>query len=413
LGTAARIDRLIEGWRRQMVEDVGAPSQHGSVRSLTSRGRELRALIWDPVAAQLEGVQRAFVVPDGALNLVPFDALPGPGDEYLVEQPLVIHYVSAERDLARVARPPVAGAGLLAIGGPAFSDTTPFEAFRTGGNAREIPADAIRARVPQDRVARRSLAPCVLSPAVAFDALPGSRMEVERIGRLWDQAAPRTPQKAGAAQVLTGAQATERAVKQGGPGRRILHLATHGFFLGPECDTPVAGTRAVGGLAPRPDRIAAATGQEAELHPSENPLLLSGLAFAGANWRGSATLDEDDGILTAEEVAALDLDGVEWAVLSACNTGLGTVAPGEGIFGLRRAFQAAGVRTVIMSLWAVDDSASLEWMEALYRARLVDRLDTADAARAASVATIRQRRMTGRSTHPFYWAAFVASGDWR
>jgi CHAT domain-containing protein len=66
-----------------------------------------------------------------------------------------------------------------------------------------------------------------------------------------------------------------------------------------------------------------------------------------------------------------------------------------------------------MSLWAVDDSASLEWMEALYRARLVDRLDTADAARAASVATIRQRRMTGRSTHPFYWAAFVASGDWR
>jgi CHAT domain-containing protein len=137
------------------------------------------------------------------------------------------------------------------------------------------------------------------------------------------------------------------------------------------------------------------------------------LRFAGANWRASAALDEDDGILTAEEVAAMNLEGVEWAVLSACNTGLGTVAPGEGIFGLRRAFQAAGVRTVIMSLWAVDDRASLEWMEALYRARLIDRLDTADAVRAASLAVIRERRASGRSTHPFYWAAFVSAGDWR
>ena len=109
----------------------------------------------------------------------------------------------------------------------------------------------------------------------------------------------------------------------------------------------------------------------------------------------------------------MNLEGVEWAVLSACNTGLGTVAPGEGIFGLRRAFQAAGVRTVIMSLWAVDDSAALEWMEALYRARLIDRMDTADAVRAASLAVIRERRASGRSTQPFYWAAFVSAGDWR
>jgi CHAT domain-containing protein len=166
--------------------------------------------------------------------------------------------------------------------------------------------------------------------------------------------------------------------------------------------TPVAGGKAPSAESEKPPTQA-----------PENPLLLSGLAFAGANWRASAALDEDDGILTAEEVAAMNLEGVEWAVLSACNTGLGTVAPGEGIFGLRRAFQAAGVRTVIMSLWAVDDRASLEWMEALYRARLIDRLDTADAVRAASLAVIRERRASGRSTHPFYWAAFVSAGDWR
>ena len=117
----------------------------------------------------------------------------------------------------------------------------------------------------------------------------------------------------------------------------------------------------------------------------ENPLLLSGLAFAGANRRGAARLDEDDGILTAEEVAALNLNGVEWAVLSACDTGLGEIRAGEGVFGLRRAFQVAGARTVIMSLWSVDDQATRAWMRALYEARFRRGLSTADAVHSASV----------------------------
>ena len=92
------------------------------------------------------------------------------------------------------------------------------------------------------------------------------------------------------------------------------------------------GTRGVGGLS--------ASGA------LDNPLLLSGLALAGANRRASTSTDEDDGILTAEEVASLDLEGVEWAVLSACDTGIGEVKAGEGVFGLRRAFQVAGASTV-------------------------------------------------------------------
>ena len=186
----------------------------------------------------------------------------------------------------------------------------------------------------------------------------------------------------------------------------MLHLATHGFFLGSTCRPAIGGTRAVGGLAPRlPSQTNAGL--------ADNPLLLSGLALAGANRRAAAAPGDDDGILTGEEVAALNLGGVEWAVLSACDTGLGEVKAGEGVFGLRRAFQIAGARTVIMSLWSVDDDATRVWMRALYEGRLQKHLNTADAMQQASLSVLRARRARGESTHPFYWAGFVAAGDWR
>jgi CHAT domain-containing protein len=182
----------------------------------------------------------------------------------------------------------------------------------------------------------------------------------------------------------------------------VLHLATHGFFLNGDCAPAPTGTRGVGGLTSAWPRRTA-----------ENPLLLSGLALAGANRRASAAPDEDDGILTAEEVASLDLSGVEWAVLSACDTGVGEIRAGEGVFGLRRAFQVAGARTVVMSLWSVDDQATRAWMRALYQGRFQRKLSTADAVHEASFSMLRDRRAKGLSTHPFYWAAFVAAGDWR
>jgi CHAT domain-containing protein len=111
-------------------------------------------------------------------------------------------------------------------------------------------------------------------------------------------------------------------------------------------------------------------------------------------------------------VASLNLNGVEWAVLSACDTGLGEIRAGEGVFGLRRAFQVAGARTVIMSLWSVDDLATRAWMRALYEAHFRRGLSTADAVHQASVTVLRDRRAKGQSTLPLYWAAFVAAGDW-
>ena len=201
-------------------------------------------------------------------------------------------------------------------------------------------------------------------------------------------------------------QATEASFRKLAPGKRILHLATHGFFLGEHC-------RPAEPVRPRHRRPGVHDRDGACTPDHGQPLRLAGLALAGANQRGTATGTADDGILTAEEIGLLDLSGVEWAVLSACDSGAGTVAIGEGVLGLRRAFLIAGARSVIMSLWAVDDAAGREWMRALYEARLGRDLSTADAVREASLQMLRQRRARGQTTHPFYWAGFVAAGDWR
>jgi CHAT domain-containing protein len=243
-----------------------------------------------------------------------------------------------------------------------------------------------------------------------FEPLPESLKEVDRVVSLWSQAhdgppPPRRPRVAPAlrpdAVRLTGAAATESAFKSHAAGHRIIHVATHGFFLGGRCQSTLQ--------QGAPSASAAASARVAR----ENPLVLSGLVLAGANHRNVAADDQEDGILTAEEVAALNLTGVEWAVLSGCDTGGGEVRSGEGVFGLRRAFQLAGARTVIMSLWPVEDQPTRAWMANLYESRWMRQRSSAEAVRDASGAVLRERRAKGLSAHPFHWAAFVAAGDWR
>jgi CHAT domain-containing protein len=190
--------------------------------------------------------------------------------------------------------------------------------------------------------------------------------------------------------VLTRRKATEGALR-GLEGPRILHLATHGFFLADEGWDPRAGTPAF-------------LGQERPVVPAgENPLLRSGLALAGANGLRSG---EDDGILTALELAGLDLAGTELAVLSACETGVGQVRNGEGVYGLRRALVLAGVRTQVVSLWKVDDAATKDLMAAYY-ARLGAGAGRSQALRDAQLAMLDDPDRT----HPYYWAAFVVIGE--
>ena len=141
----------------------------------------------------------------------------------------------------------------------------------------------------------------------------------------------------------------------------------------------------------------------------------AGVALCGANDAicGRRPAGGNDGILSAEEVARLDLSGCRLAVISACESGLGEACVGEGVLGLRRAFRVAGARTLITSLWPVEDEAAREWMRGLYRAKWGDGMRTAESVREASLRMLQRRRSRGQSTHPFYWAGFVASGDWR
>ncbi len=391
IGDANRVEALVQRWAHDVLSGVDekGPSARKSEAACRSSGEALRWVIWDPVLRAIGRVESVLVVPDGILHSVNFGALPAAGDQYLVEGDLLIHYVSSERDLVSLRGTRAHGSGLLAIGGVEFGPVS-------------APVGRVPARQGRpDRVAVAATdVDCVGFRDVKFTPLPQSRLEVEEIGAVWGDPNQVT--------VVTGPLATEEAFKRLAPGKRVLHLATHGFVLDPDQCLPAEnGMRGIGGLEStvRP-----------RLRPSFNqqsPLLLSGLALAAANRRSEATPREEDGILAAEEVATLDLRGVDWAVLSACDTGGAVASRGEGILGLRRAFKTAGVSTLVISLWPVDDRAAREWMRAFYRARIQGGATTASAVRAATLEVLRSRKAQGRSTNPFFWAAFLATGDWR
>jgi len=372
LGDARIIEERITSWVQLASAAGGRVDQKSLEMSCRKAGSLLRSAIWDGIEVHVRNVNRVFVVPDGALHRVNLSALPD-GAGYVVETGPLIHYLPAERDLLEDHRTSM-GRGLLAVGGPDFD----------AGSSPQRPASA-----------RRGEGPCIDLSQHRFEPLPETLKEATAIAALWSDSSNVT--------LRTGLEASESSVRRDGPGHQVVHLATHGFFLDGECATGTTKGRGMSGTVPASQKVTVRA-------RSRVAQLLSGLALSGANARRSAGVD--DGILTAEEIASLNFQSVQWVVLSACDTGLGRPQAGEGILGMRRAFQIAGARTVIMSLWAVDDAATRSWMTELYRARLIKKLDTADAVRDASLYVLRERRAQARSTLPFYWAGFVASGYW-
>jgi len=270
LGGAARIESLVARWRGEIDRERGSLGRSAQNNEAQYRvaANALRQAVWDPVQRRLGPAARVYIVPDGALQLVNFASLPSSDGRYLVESGPLLHVLSAERDLSAPAPPP-SGTELLVIADPRFQ-------------AR--PAALVTASV-RKATYRGAPSTCADFASLQFASLPGSLEEARAIARIWTA-------QGWQGLTLSGDDASEEALKSMVAGKRVVHIATHGFFLDAQCP---------GSTVAR-----------------ENPLLRSGLALAGANRRQSAGPGEDDGILTAEEAAALDLGGTEWVVLSGC-----------------------------------------------------------------------------------------------
>ncbi len=290
LGSAGRIEDAVRDWLA--AASTPPPADRARARAAEGRvaalGRDVRRLAWDPLASRLDGATTVFVVPDAGLHGVNFAALPverATGSDtprYLAEQEgLLLATLTAERDLLPAPGAHVRGDGLLALGGVDFdhvdTDSAPVLVAQADFDAIDGPRP--RGVVPAAERTR-------------FAPLPATRDEVEALAARW-------PVAAGPAMVRLGAAATEEAFKRDAPGRRVLHLATHGYVLG---ESPAAGapgtTRGIGGViaagAPRPSAPASSA-------------RLAGLALAGANRAAEGDSTRDDGYLTAGEIGGLDL----------------------------------------------------------------------------------------------------------
>ncbi len=367
LGEQQPIDEAIERLRQSLRD----PKR----RNVKALARAVDRLVMQPVRPLLGGSRRVFLAPDGALNLVPFAALVSERGQYLVSR-YTFSYLSSGRDLLRPRTRPARSRSAMVVASPDFGETT------GSGPASE--------RVLKYRPGASGV---VLAEAY-FPPLPGTASEARTLKSLLPDAA-----------IYTGAQATEALLKQVN-GPRILHIATHGFFLGDETPAPES-ARSLNPAEDSPGGLFAG-----------NPLLRSGLALAGANYLKSG---QDDGILTALEAAGMDLSGTQLVALSACDTGVGEVKNGDGVYGLRRALTLAGAETQVMSLWPVSDRATRDLMIGYYR-RLQRGEGRTDALREAQLRMLESRasagsrsrpqRRTRDYSHPYYWASFIQSGEW-
>lgn len=350
LGKAAPINQTAAAFRDALHRSTSA-----DVKTI---GRELDEMVMRPVRRLLGQTRHLLLSPDGALNLVPFAALVDEENRYLVER-YSVTYLTSGRELMRLHSDERLAKAPMIIADPDF------------GQRRRDQKPISSTDLPDLRQAY-------------FSPLSETAAEAKALKRILPDAT-----------VLTRGEATEKALKQiAGPS--VLHIATHGFFLADKVED-VAETERRRKLLQQGK--GSSTGADIE-----NPLLRSGLGLAGANLHKSG---DDDGILTAMEAAGLNLWGTKLVTLSACETGVGEIRTGEGVYGLRRALALAGAETQVMSLWPVSDLGTRELMVNYYTA-LQARQGRSEAMRQAQLRMLKDPRRR----HPFYWASFIVSGEW-
>lgn len=327
-------------------------------------------LVWEPLEPYLKGVHTVYFAPAGLLHRVCFNALRNQMSRSLIAR-YDLHQLLSTRTVALPASsaPKLSSAGLW--GGVDYNRPKEAIALRRNADASGAalnPVSAFDLYTSDVRGLRGS----------EFSALPNTKKEVTTIRQTLRLYGVRTA-------LLSDTLASEEAFKAlDGQSPQVLHLATHGFFL------------------PMTERKSNNYEGGSAFTVQQNPMFRSGLVLAGGNaaWRGEPTVEgREDGILTAYEIAQLDLSTAGLVVLSACQTAVGDVQANEGVIGLQRAFKLAGVKQLIESLWSVPDKETKELMTLFYRNWL-----NGQTTRAA----LRNAQLKMKEKYPpFYWAAFV------
>ncbi len=388
LGKADRIDRAVNRYRQHLImlaeklAKSGLPVNKHDQAEYASAALALYKLIWQPVESHIKDQATVFIAPDAGLNLVSFAGLTNETGEYLIEK-YPLHYLSAGRDLIRLKNRETSGSGLIAFGDPDYDAPV---AMRLGeGKKISVNPSAEQSNASNVRSG------CGTLSEIKVGRLFNTRQEVESIAEYWKQDYQTEP-----AVIYTDARASEDNFKMNSHSKRVIHLATHGYFIQSTC-------------LPKQQRKSL---RSDVTYTGENPLLLSGLFLAGANLHGAGTEDmqAEDGIVSALEVSAMDLSGADLVILSACETALGEVKQGEGVYGLRRAFQIAGARTVVSALWRVPDSETKTLMKTFYAQKGTT---YPELMQKVALQHIRDLKLIGRPTHPYSWGGFIATGDWR
>jgi len=319
---------------------------------------------WQKIGAKLEGSKRVYFSPDGVYHNLNLNTLFNPKTQkYLLEEK-DIRIVTVTKDIVNPS--PVEEDNKLAelVGFPSYYTN------QTG----QIAATS-------ERKSPELIYGLSLKSTGSLAELPGTKTEVDKIAGILTE-------KGWEVKSYTGSSALEVNIKESYKPR-LLHVATHGFF--------------------QPDST-----------KGSNPLLRSGLMLTGAGntLKGEKNETGEDGILTAYEAMNLNLDNTDLVVLSACETGLGEIKNGEGVYGLQRAFKVAGAKSIIMSLWKVNDQTTQELMVAFYRnwlgaedtrpirsSRPYRSFSKRDAFLAA------QKELKAKYPNPYYWGAFVMVGE--
>ncbi len=369
-GTSDYITDMIMEYR-EVIQDFGMADE-----DVKLAGYDMWDVLWSPLTEALGESEALYLIPDGSLNVLPFDALVDDNDEYLI-QSLDLRLISSARDLVLDPLAPATGEVVI-VAGPDYDTDQILQS-------------------PQARAVTGKRSGSVAQGArmgsglrgLSFDPLPGAEKEgsiIEAVSR----------DKERATQIFSKRDGEEEQLRSLPEVPEVLHIATHGFFLKEE---ERLAQRIAGLNRGSTNRVPP---------PGDNPLLRAGLAFAGLNANAPllGEIDTDnDGVLTAMEVLSLDLVGTQLVVLSACETGLGEIHDGEGVYGLRRSFQEAGVRAVVNSFWEVSDDGTQHLMTEFYD-RYLEGTSPRDALREARLEMVNDPRWSS----PFYWSAFALVG---